>query len=269
MTTRRCDRFLALVALGCALALRSAFGEPTNLPLPDPATLLFGDLLWPKRPMAIVPYDSSVETSKQSLKSQWERERDAFVKTARKAPDASQDLLQLATDFEAISYEEFYLQYNAGLTRMDIERFGAIDDVLTVGHVAIVDIDADGKKWVIEAVLGNAKKVQRVPYDKWIEGRAGSWVWVGRLNHVSKVDLEKFVGRARSYVGKPYSFWNFDLGDESSFYCSKLLWLSLSKATDISLDDDKNQKRAFWFSPKQAWNSRHIIRVNSPGDQTY
>lgn len=259
--------FLFLCALACGGV---ASGQaPTRIERPGATMLQHGDLIWPRNPKAIVLYDSSVEGTREEMKRQWELERDAFVRRIRADAGSSPQLRQTATDMEALSYEEFTLQYLAGQQRADIERFGAFDDLFSVGHVGIVEVDSDGHRYVIEAVWGKVGKVQRVLYADWLKERAEAWIWVGRLNNLNAEQISSFVTRAKAYIGVPYNFWIFDLADESGFYCSKLVWLSLKKSLDIALDDNPKTIRNFWFSPKQAWKSHWITQMNSPRDYTY
>ncbi len=263
-------RSVALLLLWMLVSTGVANGQPiARVERPEATMLQHGDLIWPRNPKAIVLYDSGLEGTRDEMKRQWESERDAFVRQVRANADASLQQRQIATNMEALSYEEFTLRYLAGQQRADIEQFGAFDDLFSVGHVGIVEVDTDGTRYVIEAVWGKVGKVQRVSYTDWLKDRAGSWVWVGRLDNLNPEQLSSFVAKAKSYLGAPYNFWVFDLADESGFYCSKLVWLSLMKSLNIALDDNPKSLRGFWFSPKQAWTSRWITRVNSPRDYTY
>jgi hypothetical protein len=246
-----------------------AIAQPaTALERPDHLSLRQGDLVWPRNPKAIVPYDSSQEDNAKAMKKQWESERDAFVRKVRADPNANPELLQTATNLDALSYADFSLQYLAGKQKSDIEQFGAVDDLFSVGHVGIIDVAADGQRYVIEAVWGKVKKVQRIPYASWLADRAGSWVWVGRMDGLTDTERSQFVEQAKTYLGRPYDFWNFDLADDSSFYCSKLVWLSLAKSLGRYMDYQAS-RRSFWFSPKQAWSSPLVHHVNSPRDYLY
>jgi uncharacterized protein YycO len=236
---------------------------------PDPTVLQHGDLVWPRNQKSIVPYDSTSEGNKDAMKKQWESERDAFVKKVRENSNATQQMRQIAADMEALSYEGFALRYLADKQKADIEAMGAVDDLFSVGHVGIIEVAPDGRRYVIEAVWGNIKKVQRILYTDWLRSRADSWIWIGRMKSITDSDRSKFVEQAKTYLDRPYDFWNFDLGDDSSFYCSKLVWLSLVKSLNIFLDDKHSFERPFWFSPKQAWNSLQIVHVNNPRDYSY
>jgi uncharacterized protein YycO len=120
---------------------------------------------------------------------------------------------------------------------------------------------------VIEAVWGDKKKVQRVSYADWLAGRPDAWIWVGRKTGLTDADKSRIVQQATTYIGRPYDFWNFDLSDDSSFYCSKLVWLSLAQSLGKYLDGNSSSRRTFWFSPKQAWG--YVTHINSPRDYSY
>jgi uncharacterized protein YycO len=70
---------------------------------------------------------------------------------------------------------------------------------------------------------------------------------------------------ARRYVGRPYNFWNFDLADDTAFYCSKLAWLAIYRALGFPIDGVAEPKRSFWFSPKQFLYLKTIARMHDPG----
>lgn len=241
----------------------------TKVERPDAATLLNGDLILPRNPKAIVAYDSSQQTQRDAVQKQWETERDAFVAKVRRDERSSQQMRQLATNLEALSYAEFTLRYLADAQRSDIEKYGAVDDIFSVGHVGIVEVAADQTRFVIEAVLGEDKKVRRIAYADWLKLRPDAWVWVARIRNAPEATKQKFVDQAKSYVERPYNFWNFDLGDDTDFYCSKLVWLSYMKASGLSIDGPAAQ-RSFWFSPKQLWNLQTAVeRINVPRDYSY
>lgn len=246
-----------------------AWGQTKSDPVPDAQLLEAGDLVWPRRPMAIVLYDSTEVGTKEAIKKQWEGERDAFVKAVRMNDASSPELRQIATNLEALTFEEFYMRYHTDLAPTDVQKFGAIDDVFSVGHVGIIDVTGSGERSVIEAVWGDIKRVQRISYAQWLRSRNGSWVWAARFRDVGASDRGRIASAASAYIGRPYYFWNFDLADDSSFYCSKLVWLSAMNALQIAIDNDSNPRRSFWFSPKQAWNSPRMLKVNAPRDFSY
>ncbi len=264
----RARRLAAALALACVPAMAAAQGS--GIERPDASVLQHGDLVWPKNPKSIVPYDSSAASTSDAQKRQWEAERNAFVARVRDPKSgAGKDMLQLATNMEALTYTEFQVRYLAGVSPLDIVKYGGGDDLLYVGHVGIIEVAPDGKRFVIEAVWGSVKAVQRVAYEDWLKQRADSWVWVGRIRDLNAQAGAAFVAQAKSYIGKPYDFWNFDLADESGFYCSKLVWLSLVRAAKVAVDDNPDPGRMFWLSPKQVWNSVRMMRINVPREYAY
>jgi uncharacterized protein YycO len=67
-------------------------------------------------------------------------------------------------------------------------------------------------------------------------------------------------------VGAPYRFFNFDLGDTSGFYCSKLAWYCIKSATGTAPDDNANPRRILWYSPKRLMKSHHVTLLRNPGN---
>ena len=84
-------------------------------------------------------------------------------------------------------------------------------------HVAIVEIDADGNRWVIDATP--KRGVCRYPLDTLIQDNPGAVFLVKRLRDTSGIAL--FVGNARRFVGEPYDL-TF-LPDNGAHYCSELV----------------------------------------------
>ncbi|QJW85451.1 hypothetical protein HK414_25395 [Ramlibacter terrae] len=217
-----------------------------------------------------MPYDSSEEVTREVAAAQWQLERDGFVAKVRSDPTSSPELRQLATYLEALSYGEFATRYLSDVDTARIAEYGGLDDIFSVGHVGIIDV-VGGVPYVIEAVWGGIKKVQRISYDDWLKARPSSWVWVARPVAMSDKQRSSFVEEARSFVGRPYDFWNFDLSDDSAFYCSKLVWLAYRRAVGHSIDGHA-PTRSFWFSPKQLWSlhrSGILQNVNVPRQYSY
>ena len=84
-------------------------------------------------------------------------------------------------------------------------------------HVAIVEIDADGNPWVIDATP--KRGVCRYPLDTLVLDNPGATFLVKRLRDTSGIAL--FVGNARRFVGEPYDL-TF-LPDNGAHYCSELV----------------------------------------------
>jgi uncharacterized protein YycO len=242
---------------------------------PDPKTFEAGDFLWPKAPGVFIPYSGvsasrSLTLAQELSEEEWTAQKIDFIRSVRSAqsqdPAKKAYLEQIATDMENLSYSAFYNSYAAGVTPTDFQTYGA-GQILYVGHVAIVDFDSNGKPVVIEAVYGEAPRgtsiVERLPYDEWIEVRKSPLVWQGRLKVFDATKRADIAHVANEQLMKPYRFFNFDLSDESGFYCSKLVWYATMKAIGVALDGDPNPRRRIWFSPLQAMKQRDRIEILS------
>ncbi len=261
MYTRR-ELALALPLAALLTTSRSLAENASSdtLPLPDPKTLKSGDLVWPKKPGAYVPYLDTSRRDPKEEERRWVADRDRFVTHASTvAPYLS------AADIERLrklSFREFYAQY-AGDQIPDTPGVYSSGGGIYVGHVGIIDIDQSSKPWVIEA-LGNVGVV-RHSYEDWLKGRPDEVVWLGRVRDHSETDLARIAIEAKKYLGRPYNFWNFDLADSNDFYCSKLAWLSIRDALHFAIDGNDQPKRRFWFSPKQLLYLKTIARLHDPG----
>lgn len=241
-----------------------ALATPEPSIRPNPTTFESGDLIWPKLPGEFIRYAGRDGASQQSDSDQWRSERDAYLASLRSRPSSS-----LTTEdrerFQALrdmSYREFvatYLKAEGAIEKMD-----GGDLPLASGHVAILDLRS-GSPVVIEAIWGTAKKVRRLPYAEWLAGRPGELVWHGRLAEATPERRSRIAEIAATYIGKPYDFWNFNLEDDSGFYCSKLAWLSIRRALDFAPDDRLDPRRVLWYSPLQLMRSRHVVLLFSPG----
>lgn len=84
-------------------------------------------------------------------------------------------------------------------------------------HVAIVEIDADGNRWVIDATP--QRGVCRYSLDTLIQDNPGAVFLVKRLRDTSGVS--RFVDNARRFIGEPYDL-SFLPGNDAH-YCSELV----------------------------------------------
>ncbi|MGZ5036705.1 MAG: YiiX/YebB-like N1pC/P60 family cysteine hydrolase [Usitatibacter sp.] len=234
--------------------------------VPDPKTFQSGDFIWPRKPGDFVPYEASGPTDFEVARQRWNDERALFIAKVRANPNSTPQDRQFATNLEAMDFREFLSFYEADQPRGVPQPFGGGAIVLYVGHVGIVSVDQGGNVSVVEALWG--KGVVRTPYDQWLTDRAGSWVWQGRVANESAHNRALIASEGAKYLGKPYDFWNFDLSDSASFYCSKLCWLSIFDALGIAIDNRTDAKRSFWFSPKQLMRCPGIEMVFSPGNYT-
>lgn len=229
-------------------------------PLPKRENFETGDFVWPKKPGAYVPYNAGMITSVNGDEEIWKAEREAFLNRLAKEPGyfSLSDIEQI----KRLTFREFYARY-AGDQEPGVPGLYGMDAGIYVGHVGIVEVEAGGEIWVIEALWG--KGVVRWLYRDWLAARVGEIVWHGRVRQIGKEDRAKIVIECRKQVGKPYDFWNFALDDDSAFYCSKLVWLAVSRALGFPIDGNSNGKRVFWFSPKQLLYAKTITRLHDPG----
>nr|ACA61154.1 unknown [uncultured microorganism] len=102
------------------------------------------------------------------------------------------------------------------------EDHGSMDEAIVsatgnLTHVAIVEIDTDGNRWVIDATP--KRGVCRYPLDTLIQDNPGAVFLAKRLRDTSGVS--QFVDNARRFIGEPYDL-TF-LPDNGSHYCSELV----------------------------------------------
>lgn len=200
---------------------------------PDSGAFQAGDFLFPKEPDDWVP-----------LKAEWEAMKLEYLRTELDA--------RRAQVIEEMDYEEFR-EYYAG------SRLGPF----YVGHVAILERDEDGHPWIIEAISDG---VLRVPYEDWREERNAEHLWHARLRDFEEKQRAEIAAEARRQVGKPYGFFNFDLEDDRSFYCSKLAWYSVKKKLGLALDGNPDPRRNIWFTPKQMIQLRALELLKDQGE---
>ena len=231
-----------------------------ELPRPDPSQFQSGDLVWPKKPKAYVPYNSGSGNSLDQDKDHWIKERDEYLEKNKitKLSKIEQERVQA---LRGMDYREFLAIYAGG---QDPGVPGAYSGgSVYVGHVGIIEVDSDKTAWVVEALLD--KGVVRSTYSDWIASRSEDVVWVGRLRQLDMANRAKIAQEAIHYLKKPYRFWNFNLNDDSGFYCSKLVWLSIYRSLGFAIDGNEEPERKFWFSPKQLLYLPTIDRIHDPG----
>jgi hypothetical protein len=235
--------------------------QPRLVPHPDPALFQSGDLIWPKKPGAYVPYNSGTKNTPEVDRSRWRQERDEYIQQASSLPNLdslTKKRIQLLRDMD---YREFIAVYEGaqepGLP--GVYSGGSF----YVGHVGILEVDSRQTPWVIEALLDGG--VVRSSYAEWIAERRDQVVWLGRLAELDAQLRAKIIPEATREIGKPYNFWNFDLGDDNGFYCSKLVWFSIYRSLGFSVDGKDNPHRLLWLSPKQLLYSPAILRIFDPG----
>jgi len=228
---------------------------------PEAVSLQSGDFLWPKLANKVVPYNSEAGEATDAARVQWEAERKAELSRLETLASLTEEERTRYTVLSNMSYQEFLSTYLADAPTGTVTPFGGIGPVAT-GHVAIVEV-RNGTPWVIEAMLHEG--VREIKYQEWLTARSGELVWHGRLKDAPADKRSQIAIVAKQQIGTPYNFWNFDLADQSGFYCSKLAWFSVWKATGRALDDNPRTKRSLWYSPKQMLKSNQVLILFNPG----
>jgi acylphosphatase len=272
---------LASAIVGAVLSKPAVSEILKSAQQPNPKTFETGDIVWPKPPGVFVPYagtaaDRMIVQAQELQEEEWNELRIQFIRAARAdTPDVDPEKLayqrKVADIVETMPYTRFFHEYTANVKPDDFQTYG-IGQIAYVGHVAIIEVDAATKiPYVIEAVFGPSLTckscVQRVTYADWLKARGDILVWHGRVRNVDAGKRAAIATEAKQQLNKPYRFFNFDLLDDSGFYCSKLLWYSVLKATGIALDGNPDSRRFIWFSPLQAMQSKSSVELlSSPGN---
>jgi hypothetical protein len=252
--------FARLIVL--AFAASSAVAGDHTSPWPDPSKFQSGDLLWPNKPGVFIPYNSGDDRPANLAEKAWIDERDKYLNSI--SGQASSHYQRQASAFRNMSFDDFYNKYAGDRERNEIILYSNAGPFDFVGHVAMIEVTADGTSWILEATLRGG--VNRLPYSLWSKSLQDSLIWHGRLRGFSQAERSAIIVEAKKYIGRPYDFWNFDLNDDAGFYCSKLIWLSAFRALHTAVDGNTDSRRIFWFSPKQLLNSAGIAKLHNPGN---
>jgi hypothetical protein len=257
------QRLLSALGLGSGTASGADRG-------PDPGKFEPGDMIWPKRKGAIVVRSGTAQAPPIEQR-EWEAARDRLFAQPTRSLQAS----PFAERLKSMRYDEFERIYFEGEGQPATRGVDIGGIKLSVGHVGIIEIDGQGTPFVIEAVptgslaiLGGGI-VQRSSYRDWLARRPDSQLWHGRIGGLDQPTRTRISQEAARHLGKPYDFFNFDLDDDASFYCSKLAWMSVWRAAQVAVDDDPDPNRGNrfppWLSPKQLLNARRIELLQTPG----
>jgi cell wall-associated NlpC family hydrolase len=253
-------RMLFVTAILMWLPSSTQADDHNTTSAPVAAQLQAGDLIWPKKPEAVVPFNSRPGESNQEDANLWRQEKEAYLVTLRNKPNPTPEEKERYSVLRSTTYEEFAAQYLDDRIPGEPATLGV--GGFYVGHVGIVEI-LNGKPMIVEAVWG--KGVRRISYEEWLRERPGELVWLARLKDISPEKREAVAKTASQFIDKPYSFWNFNLLDTTGFYCSKLVWFSILAGAGFPPDDNPNPNRILWYSPKQLMRSRHIEFIANPG----
>jgi hypothetical protein len=254
---------VATLLLGCACPKG---GDIIGTSPPAPELLQPGDLIWPRPANAVVPVRAALHEGSTGDRKLWEQGKRDYLAALEKKSGLSSIERDRYNKLRRTSYEDFVKQY-AG--RMPDATSQTRDfPQISVGHVGIIQFE-NGQPVVIEAMSGsNVNKVQKVSYTEWIKHRlaSGELFWLSRLKDTPPEVRAQVGAIAESYLDKPYNFWNFNLYDDSCFYCSKLAWLAITKATKSPPDGNPEGDRTFWYSPKMLLCSGRLESIVSSGN---
>ena len=226
---------------------------------PNPSKLKHGDLIWPKTPNQFIPYTSEPFGNYISDQEKWEEEKVAFISSIENS-DATTYEKALANWLKELDYAQFREIY---IGEKQDQLLGTLElPIPYVGHVGIISVQ-DGEPWVVEAIWGIG--VQNIQYTDWLTERSDADVWQYRFDSFSSSCTEEIVNCAKAQLDKPYGFFNLNLNDSKSFYCSKLIWYSVFNAIGLAVDNNPNPERFIWYSPRQLMGSRYLELIHSPG----
>lgn len=261
LMTRReaCLSFAAAVASPILASAQSP--RPTR---PNQATFQPGDFLWPKPKDGFVVFGADDSFDREKL--QWSREKDDLIKALFSKPILSEHETEILQAVSNLSFEEFYAQYVEGQKEGTYQPYGS---VAGFGHVAIVSKTGAVGTTIVEA--RPPQGVRELDYATWLQSRPNDLVYHGRLLEAPLAEREapllkrqEIASRALSYLNAPYNLWNFNLADDRSFYCAKLVWLCVYRVSTMPLDGNPNPMRKGWLSPKQLLQSDLVTVLFAP-----
>jgi cell wall-associated NlpC family hydrolase len=235
---------------------------------PDSRAFQSGDLLWPKKKGAFVPNTRSAAPNEE--RRAWEESR----QRALAAPAQAGVSPEVAERLKAMRFDEFERLYHSeGQAPGGPATRGALGDTVSVGHVGLIEVGAQGIAYVVEATPqgpGGAAGVIRTRYADWLNAYANIQVWHGRVRNLDARQRARTLDAAAAQLGKPYDFFNFDLNDDRGFYCSKLVWMSLWRTASLAIDDNPDPRRGLrfppWFSPKNLISLKRVEVLHKPGE---
>jgi hypothetical protein len=237
---------------------------------PDSRKFQSGDLLWPKKKGAFVPRMRSATGAPNDERRAWEAARQQVLNE----PDRAGVSPEVAEKLKTMRFDEFERLYHTGAAQPPGPATrGALGDTISVGHVGLIEVGANGIAYVVEATPqgpAGVAGVIRTRYADWLNTYADIQVWHGRVRDLDARRRGRLVEAAIAQLGKPYDFFNFDLNDDRGFYCSKLIWMCLWRAAAVAADDDPDPRRGLrfppWFSPKQLISVKRVEVLHKPGE---
>jgi hypothetical protein len=83
---KNCDLVVWFTLSFAGVFVLSTRAEEAGGAAPAAALLAAGDLIWPKKPGVIVPYDSRPGQAENSDAARWQKEKEAYLDQLRKRP---------------------------------------------------------------------------------------------------------------------------------------------------------------------------------------
>lgn len=264
----------ALAAMSLLPGAASA-RRPCQIEHPNAETLQTADLLWTKLPGVPIPYAAKdklhegMEIDAATSPEAFERGRRAMYEELKAQPTLNDEAWRFKEALRTMSYEQFYLSYFNTTEPGRPEPYSST--TWLVGHVAIVSVDEDGDRHVVEAVQ---PKVHEMAYEDWSKKNEKQAVWHGRLhpafaNGLDASKKSRIVDEARRHLDAKYELFSRSatrLDDTKSFYCSKLVWHAVWQATGAAIDGNPKRFRPFWVSPKMLLSAKHVEKQADPGN---
>src|SRR5205823_2580197 len=175
---------------------------PVGQSPPAADILQAGDLIWPRSPNGVVPYRVARNEGSTGDPEEWEKEKKEYLATLHAKSNLSSVERKRYNALQQMSYPDFVERYFAPLPAATFNARGFAS--ISVGHVGIIQIE-NGQPFVIEAMMGKGKGVQKVAYTEWIRDRSGQLFWLGRLNNTSPEVRATVATVAKSYLRRPYN----------------------------------------------------------------
>lgn len=100
-------------------------------------------------------------------------------------------------------------------------------------HMGMIEVDANGKPQVIEAV----GPVRTIPLSRWVKKGVGERVTVKRMKDLSPDDAKTAAKQAKTYEGRPYDIYFYESRD--AIYCSELVYAAFKEGPNITLGQEQ------------------------------
>ena len=233
-----------------ALSTRSAgTGDPT-VRMPSPAEV------WESIPDA----------------PEWNRRKAALIEALARNPDWQRD--GRLDRLRALERPVLTPSRNGRPNGMRPQEFDLPGRRFYIGHPSIVHRDG-GRLMMIDATW-TAGGVQCKPHEDWVKDMPGASHWHGRLRGF---DAQRRAAVAQAALSirdsdpRPaYSLWDpaaFDLLDNTSTYCSKLVWTAVYMACEIPIDGNPDPKRFWWFTPRASYQCEAFVHFPGRSQPPY